>query len=83
MLEGQSEKPGCLGISHFAGDPAPNFAGTITSQFPKISKADQDQRELADLKYISLRTLYALKRIGPKDVLFIQVMSVEISPTGS
>lgn len=83
LMEGQSEKLGFLGISHFAGGPAPNFAGTITAPFPKIWKANQDQCELADLKYISLRTLYTLKCIGPKDILFIQVMSVDTYLTGS
>lgn len=83
LMEGQSEKLGFLGISHFAGSPAPNFAGTITAPFPKIWKANQDQCEPADLKYISLRTPYTLKCIGPKDILFIQVMSVDTYLTGS
>lgn len=59
LLESQSEKQGFLGISHFAGGP--DFVGTITAPFPKISKGNQDQHELTGLRCGSL-TPYTLNK---------------------
>lgn len=60
--------------------PAPHLAGTSTAPFPKVSKTNQDQPELAGGKDVSLRTSCILKNYGSKEVLHIRVMSVDISP---
>lgn len=41
--------------------PAPNLGGTVTVPFPKVSKTNQGQQELAGVDYVNLRTPVALQ----------------------